>query len=48
MNANFGLFPPLDESIRNKKERNESIALRALEHVRRISIGLHERTLSSK
>jgi methylenetetrahydrofolate--tRNA-(uracil-5-)-methyltransferase len=31
MNANFGLFPPLAERIRGKKEKNEAIARRALE-----------------
>ncbi|WP_028561443.1 FADH(2)-oxidizing methylenetetrahydrofolate--tRNA-(uracil(54)-C(5))-methyltransferase TrmFO [Paenibacillus pinihumi] len=31
MNANFGLFPPLGSKIRNKKEKNEAIASRALE-----------------
>lgn len=31
MNVNFGLFPPLGERIRNKKEKNEKIAHRALE-----------------
>jgi len=31
MNANFGLFPPLSERIRGKKEKNEAIARRALE-----------------
>lgn len=30
MNANFGLFPPLEKRIRNKKERYEIIADRAL------------------
>lgn len=30
MNANFGLFPPLAEKIRNKKERIENISKRAL------------------
>lgn len=30
MNANFGLLPPLDKKIRNKKERNEQYAKRAL------------------
>nr|WP_253297993.1 FADH(2)-oxidizing methylenetetrahydrofolate--tRNA-(uracil(54)-C(5))-methyltransferase TrmFO [Paenibacillus sp. MSJ-34] len=34
MNANFGLFPPLGERIRNKKEKNEKIAHRALETLR--------------
>jgi len=31
MNANFGLFPPLEERIRGKKEKNEALARRALE-----------------
>lgn len=35
MNANFGLLPPLEEKIRNKKERNEKLAHRALEQVQR-------------
>jgi methylenetetrahydrofolate--tRNA-(uracil-5-)-methyltransferase len=30
MNANFGLFPPLEKRIKNKKERYEKIAERAL------------------
>ncbi|MGN7453833.1 FADH(2)-oxidizing methylenetetrahydrofolate--tRNA-(uracil(54)-C(5))-methyltransferase TrmFO [Paenibacillus pasadenensis] len=30
MNANFGLFPPPEQRIRNKKEKNEHIANRAL------------------
>ncbi|MFD2612992.1 FADH(2)-oxidizing methylenetetrahydrofolate--tRNA-(uracil(54)-C(5))-methyltransferase TrmFO [Paenibacillus gansuensis] len=34
MNANFGLLPPLDKRIRNKKEKNEKIAERALETIR--------------
>ncbi|WP_274651554.1 FADH(2)-oxidizing methylenetetrahydrofolate--tRNA-(uracil(54)-C(5))-methyltransferase TrmFO [Paenibacillus humicola] len=33
MNANFGLFPPLERRIRGKKEKNEAIALRALERL---------------
>ncbi|WCK52909.1 FADH(2)-oxidizing methylenetetrahydrofolate--tRNA-(uracil(54)-C(5))-methyltransferase TrmFO [Aneurinibacillus sp. Ricciae_BoGa-3] len=33
MNANFGLFPPLDKRIRNKKERYEQFANRALEKI---------------
>jgi methylenetetrahydrofolate--tRNA-(uracil-5-)-methyltransferase len=37
MNANFGLFPPLGERIRNKKEKNERIAMRALEKLRDFS-----------
>lgn len=34
MNANFGLFPPLENKIRNKKEKNEQIATRALEGIK--------------
>ncbi|GAC43118.1 FADH(2)-oxidizing methylenetetrahydrofolate--tRNA-(uracil(54)-C(5))-methyltransferase TrmFO [Paenibacillus popilliae] len=30
MNANFGLFPPLGQRIRNKKEKNEALAHRAI------------------
>ncbi|GIO30011.1 methylenetetrahydrofolate--tRNA-(uracil-5-)-methyltransferase TrmFO [Paenibacillus albilobatus] len=30
MNANFGLLPALDKKIRNKKEKNEALANRAL------------------
>lgn len=33
MNANFGLFPPLDKRIRSKKERYEKLAERALETI---------------
>jgi methylenetetrahydrofolate--tRNA-(uracil-5-)-methyltransferase len=33
MNANFGLFPPLEKRIRNKKERYEQFANRALEKI---------------
>ncbi len=33
MNANFGLFPPLETRIRSKKEKNEAIASRALEGI---------------
>lgn len=31
MNVNFGLFPPLEKRIRNKKEKYEALANRALE-----------------
>lgn len=31
MNANFGLLPKLEKRIRNKKEKNEALANRALE-----------------
>ncbi|SMG15993.1 FADH(2)-oxidizing methylenetetrahydrofolate--tRNA-(uracil(54)-C(5))-methyltransferase TrmFO [Paenibacillus aquistagni] len=34
MNANFGLFPPLEKRIRNKKEKNEVIAQRAIDALR--------------
>jgi methylenetetrahydrofolate--tRNA-(uracil-5-)-methyltransferase len=34
MNINFGLFPPLEEKIRGKKEKNLRIADRALESIR--------------
>ncbi|RIX51835.1 FADH(2)-oxidizing methylenetetrahydrofolate--tRNA-(uracil(54)-C(5))-methyltransferase TrmFO [Paenibacillus nanensis] len=33
MNANFGLFPPLEKKIRNKQEKNEAIANRALDRI---------------
>ncbi|TCP29174.1 methylenetetrahydrofolate--tRNA-(uracil-5-)-methyltransferase [Scopulibacillus darangshiensis] len=33
MNANFGLLPPLDKKIKNKKERNEKYAERALKTI---------------
>jgi len=33
MNANFGLFLPLAERIRGKKEKNEALARRALEAI---------------
>lgn len=33
MNANFGLFPPLEHRVRSKKEKNEAIANRALEGI---------------
>ncbi|OIK15271.1 FADH(2)-oxidizing methylenetetrahydrofolate--tRNA-(uracil(54)-C(5))-methyltransferase TrmFO [Bacillus sp. MUM 13] len=33
MNANFGLFPELEQKIRGKKERNEQHAQRALETI---------------
>ncbi|MFC7679616.1 FADH(2)-oxidizing methylenetetrahydrofolate--tRNA-(uracil(54)-C(5))-methyltransferase TrmFO [Paenibacillus sp. GCM10028914] len=34
MNANFGLLPSLETRIRNKREKNEALANRALEEVR--------------
>ncbi|MFD2116840.1 FADH(2)-oxidizing methylenetetrahydrofolate--tRNA-(uracil(54)-C(5))-methyltransferase TrmFO [Paenibacillus yanchengensis] len=33
MNINFGLMPPLDKKIRNKKEKNEAIGQRALDAI---------------
>lgn len=33
MNANFGLFPPLEKRIKVKKEKNEAIANRALDEL---------------
>ncbi|BAU27658.1 methylenetetrahydrofolate--tRNA-(uracil-5-)-methyltransferase [Aneurinibacillus soli] len=33
MNANFGLLPPLEKKIRNKKERYEKMAERALDKI---------------
>ena len=33
MNANLGLFPPLEKRIRGKKEKNEALARRALEKI---------------
>jgi methylenetetrahydrofolate--tRNA-(uracil-5-)-methyltransferase len=37
MNANFGLFPPLENRVRSKKEKNEAIAARALESIDRLN-----------
>ncbi|OEH91251.1 FADH(2)-oxidizing methylenetetrahydrofolate--tRNA-(uracil(54)-C(5))-methyltransferase TrmFO [Bacillus solimangrovi] len=37
MNANFGLFLPLEKKIRNKKERNEALANRAVETIQNFS-----------
>ncbi len=33
MNANFGLFPPLEQRMRSKKDKNEAIANRALDQL---------------
>jgi methylenetetrahydrofolate--tRNA-(uracil-5-)-methyltransferase len=35
MNANFGLLPPPEKKIRNKKERRKHLAKRALEDMKR-------------
>ncbi|WP_434751695.1 FADH(2)-oxidizing methylenetetrahydrofolate--tRNA-(uracil(54)-C(5))-methyltransferase TrmFO [Paenibacillus amylolyticus] len=37
MNANFGLLPKLETKIRNKKEKNEALANRALDGVARFA-----------
>ena len=41
MNANFGLFPPLEEHIRNKKAKYEKIAQRALETIQNFSSNVY-------
>nr|WP_127580590.1 FADH(2)-oxidizing methylenetetrahydrofolate--tRNA-(uracil(54)-C(5))-methyltransferase TrmFO [Paenibacillus koleovorans] len=41
MNANFGLLPPVEERIRNKKLKNEKLAERALETIQNFSSTLH-------
>lgn len=41
MNANFGLLPPLPERIRNKKEKNERIAERALNTIQNFTQKSH-------
>ncbi|MFC5401926.1 FADH(2)-oxidizing methylenetetrahydrofolate--tRNA-(uracil(54)-C(5))-methyltransferase TrmFO [Cohnella soli] len=41
MNANFGLFPPLDRRMKSKKEKNEAIAARALEGIEALKAELH-------
>ena len=38
MNANFGILPPLEEKIRDKKIKYEKLALRAIENVREVNI----------
>ncbi|KOY13450.1 tRNA (uracil-5-)-methyltransferase [Paenibacillus xylanivorans] len=37
MNANFGLLPKLETKIRNKKEKNEALAQRALDSIARFA-----------
>ncbi|UFJ42116.1 FADH(2)-oxidizing methylenetetrahydrofolate--tRNA-(uracil(54)-C(5))-methyltransferase TrmFO [Brevibacillus humidisoli] len=41
MNANFGLVPPLPKRIRNKKERNEQLAQRALDTIQNFTQNRH-------
>lgn len=44
MNANFGLFPPLGQRVRSKKEKNEKIAERALAAIEQFRTETRERT----
>lgn len=46
MNANFGLFPPLEKKVRNKKERYEQYAQRALDKIQNFSQNLHNLSCS--
>jgi methylenetetrahydrofolate--tRNA-(uracil-5-)-methyltransferase len=46
MNANFGLFPPLERKIRNKKERYEQYAERALNKIQNFSQNVHNLSCS--
>lgn len=48
MNANFGLFPPLEKRIRNKREKNEAIAARALAELERFKRGFLHDTVPAK
>jgi methylenetetrahydrofolate--tRNA-(uracil-5-)-methyltransferase len=41
MNANFGLFPPLPKKIKNKKEKNEKFAERAINIIQNFSQNIH-------
>ncbi|MBO8162444.1 MAG: FADH(2)-oxidizing methylenetetrahydrofolate--tRNA-(uracil(54)-C(5))-methyltransferase TrmFO [Brevibacillus sp.] len=41
MNANFGLMAPLPKRIRNKKERNEQLAKRALDTIQNFTRNRH-------
>lgn len=41
MNANFGLLPPLDKKVRNKKERYEKYAQRAIGKIQNFSQNIH-------
>lgn len=36
MNVNFGLFPPLEKRIRNKREKNMALAQRAIEKIKEL------------
>ncbi|HHP9973252.1 TPA: methylenetetrahydrofolate--tRNA-(uracil(54)-C(5))-methyltransferase (FADH(2)-oxidizing) TrmFO, partial [Listeria monocytogenes] len=37
MNVNFGLFPELETKIRAKQERNEKLAERALNAIKKVA-----------
>lgn len=41
MNANFGLLPPLEHKVRDKKKKNEMLAERALETIQNFSYNVH-------
>jgi methylenetetrahydrofolate--tRNA-(uracil-5-)-methyltransferase len=41
MNANFGIIPPLPETIRDKKLKNELLAKRAVETIQNFSYNIH-------
>ena len=36
MNANFGILPPLEKNIKDKKERYKKMAERSLENITKI------------
>lgn len=44
MNANFGLLPPLEQKIRDKKRKYELLAERALETIQNFSYNVHNST----
>jgi methylenetetrahydrofolate--tRNA-(uracil-5-)-methyltransferase len=44
MNANFGLFPPLPVRIRNKREKYEKLADRAIETIQNFSYSINNST----
>ncbi|MBN1892495.1 MAG: methylenetetrahydrofolate--tRNA-(uracil(54)-C(5))-methyltransferase (FADH(2)-oxidizing) TrmFO [Clostridiales bacterium] len=47
MNANFGLLPPLERRIRDKKEKNLAYAARSLEEIDRFAMRLFEKQQKS-
>ena len=48
MNANFGLFPPLPQKIRDKKLKNERLAERALETIQNFAYNIHNSNFASE